>query len=186
MIIAGIDYSMNSPAMVLFNTETNKPIGVYAVKQKKRMVSHDPILTLFEPVTDYKNDIDRFDQLANKFVDVLKEHNVTEVGLEGYAYRSVGAVYTIGECIGMLKYNLLKNNINLTIFQPTEVKKHMTGKGNANKTAMFNSYTSRDDYIDFLKILNLEKRGENIPGPIDDIVDAITIAELTACHLAPA
>lgn len=183
MIIAGIDYSMNSPAMVLYNTEIDKPISVYAVRQKKRMVSYNPILTLFDPVTDYKNDIDRFNQLANKFVDVLKEYNVTEVGLEGYAYRSVGAVYTIGECIGMLKYNLLKNNINLTIFQPTEVKKHMTDKGNANKTAMFDSYTSRSEYIDFLKILNLEKRGERIPGPVDDIIDAISVVELTAARL---
>lgn len=184
MLIVGIDWSITSPALTIFDTESNRPIAFYAMRNRKRLVSSDDIITLFEPITEYENDIERFDKMANLYIDVIKEYKIKNVFLEGFAYRAMGNTYSIGESTAMVKYYLWKAGINLEIFQPSAIKKDFTDKGNASKTLMWDTYSSREEYIDFIRILNLERRGDKIPSPVDDIVDSLAIAEMGAKSLA--
>ena len=68
--------------------------------------------------------------------------------MEGYAYgTSKGVVFEIGENTGVLKHKLMKAQISIDIFAPSEIKKHATTRGNANKVDMeyaFRSHTGVD------------------------------------------
>lgn len=176
--VAGIDYSMSSPAMVIFD---DNEYTFYGIKAKKSMVSKSDKVILFEPVKDYEHNIERYEFLANLFVDILKAENIKDVYIEGYAYGARGNVFNIGENTGILKYLLYKNGINLTVFQPNEIKKVATNKGNANKVLMYEAFKN-DGPFDLEDILSVEATDTKIPAPINDMVDAYYVLKTGLTH----
>lgn len=168
---------MSSPGVVIGNSESPLNLKFIGVKQKKKQVSSDERVILLEPVTDYTNDSDRFSQLADIFIEQLIRNNVKMVWMEGYAYGATGNTFSIGECTGILKYKLFLANIDVNILQPGEIKKFATGKGNANKTLMYKAYMSKSNH-DLCSILDTHVKGDKIPSPISDLIDAYYILQL--------
>lgn len=171
---AAIDWSMSSPAMVIGNSNNPDDLLFFGVKTKKK---HFSILNfhLYEKVEFYENDIDRFSKLAQPFIDELVFHNVKIVFMEGYAYGANGNTFSIGESTGVLKYMLWKAGVEYRILQPGTIKKNHTGKGNANKNLMYDEYV-RLTGQDMIALLG-ERRGANIPAPVNDLVDAYAILQ---------
>ena len=96
----------------------------------------------------------------------------SRVAIEGYAFGAVGRVFQIAENCGLLKYKLWKQGIPYSVPAPTEIKKFATGKGNANKDMMLDSF-KEETGVDIRVKLDIIK-GYN---PISDIVDAYFIAK---------
>ena len=78
------------------------------------------------------------------------------------APRMQGALVVQSEIQGVLKVWCEKNKIEYRGFSPTEIKKHATGKGNANKDAMIKAAVAKwgdtiadDNQADALWLLDL-------------------------------
>jgi Holliday junction resolvasome RuvABC endonuclease subunit len=96
------------------------------------------------------------------------------VALEGYAYSASGKVFQIAENTGILKYKLYLLSIPVTVIPPTEIKKFATGKGNADKNAMYAAF-SHETGVNLKSVLT-PKRADSV-SPVSDIVDSYYICK---------
>jgi len=177
MILAGVDYSITSPAITVLNTETGE-YKFFAFNQKKKSTAFsEPRLTLLEmPSWDTQ------EQRHYLLSTMLFEAAVGAFGrldgafLENYAYSASGQVFNIAEATGCFKQLLYRNGIPLETFQPTEVKKVATDKGGAKKDGMLKAFMEKDSdiYGWFGKVYGGEAK---IPSPISDIVDSFFVLE---------
>lgn len=125
-----------------------------------------------ERLTDWNSDEHRYETIADWAIDIVM--GCSHVALEGYAYSASGKVFQIAENTGILKYKLYELSIPVTIIPPTEVKKFATGKGNADKNAMYSAW-SHETGVD-LKTLLTPKRADSV-SPVSDIVDSYYICK---------
>jgi len=107
----------------------------------------------------------------------------TIFGIEGYSYGSRGNAF-----IDLISYNtFLKSKIlrvserDLLVFAPKTIKKAFTSNGNAGKPMMVQTFCEResDELLNdpFHEYVKCAAYGDNIPKPIDDLVDAFAIME---------
>lgn len=115
---------------------------------------------------------------------VLSVSNPIIIGLEGFSYNSVSSSY-----IDLIMYqsflrSILINEfpfIKFHIIPPTEAKKVLSGKGNANKEEMIRSFIDNklnDDKLincKFWKYLKEKELDWKNIKPLDDLVDAYAV-----------
>jgi Holliday junction resolvasome RuvABC endonuclease subunit len=176
MIVAGIDYSLTSPAICIHEGHEwnyDNCSFYYLVQKEKHLNTFSPFYPTLYP--SYENDVERFQNLASWSLGILKAHKVEKCFIEGYAFGAVGRVFQIAENAGLLKYFLWNNKIRFEVHPPTVIKKFATTKGNANKEKMHDSFVEENlvDIRDRIGILN-----KNQWNPISDIVDSYYIAKL--------
>lgn len=176
MIIAGIDYSLNGPAICVTNTE--KPFSFsncsfyYLTDIKK--ISKTFLTNIHgETFQDYDQECERYDTISDWVMRICL--GCSEIALEGYAYSAHGRVFNIAENTGVLKYKIYQRSIPLTIIAPKEVKKIASGKGNADKETMYNSFVQETN-IPLRFIITPDKK--DISSPVSDIVDAYYICKI--------
>jgi hypothetical protein len=127
----------------------------------------------FSAIEEYSCSTERFDQISNWAINRIPHlKRKTYVGLEDYALGARGKVFEIAENTGLLKYKLRKNNIPFQLIAPTTIKKFATGKGNADKTKMYEAWMKETDY-DIQKILTPKRT--KLGSPVSDIVDSYYI-----------
>jgi hypothetical protein len=180
MIIAGIDYSMTSPAVCVFDGDedfnfqkcrvfyyTTKP--KYAVRQIDSWLGYQLSSFLATPPTE---PIARYEYLSDWALPPLLSADY--ICIEDYAYGAKGQVFNIGENTGILKYRMWQQNKKYSTVAPTQVKKFATGKGNANKEAMHDAFATETG----INLMGVYKaKGEKIINPVSDIVDAYYICK---------
>jgi hypothetical protein len=177
MVIAGIDYSLCGPAVCLFRTNATGKFSYsgcsfYFLTDNKRQSEVRSMNVFGERLTDWNSDEHRYETIADWAIDIVM--GCSHVALEGYAYSASGKVFQIAENTGILKYKLYELSIPVTIIPPTEVKKFATGKGNADKNAMYAAW-AHETGVD-LKTLLTPKRQECV-SPVSDIVDSYYICK---------
>lgn len=172
MVIAGIDYSMSSPSICILGEDFESSKFFYLTRRKKLTGKFKNINGIY--IDKWESNEERFDMISYYMMKQIFKHNVKFVGLEGYAMGAKGQVFNIGENTGLLKHKLFKENIKFDVIAPTQIKKFATGKGNANKIKMYESFFEQTN-VDLEKRL-LEKCDKN---PISDIVDSYFIALYT-------
>lgn len=109
----------------------------------------------------------------------------TAIAIEGFSYGSAGnTLVDLAQATGMLKYSLqmsrLLNPEYFYVFSPSELKKAIGAKGNANKIDVFNSFleTTNENLrqSDLFKFITANKDeifdGKKIESPIPDMIDA--------------
>ena len=173
--IVGIDYSLTSPA-VCINTE-GEYMFYYLTNKKKYIGQMAKNIIGFEH-QEYDTPIKRFSQISdwaiNTFNRLSYDLSNLKVYIEGYSFGSKGqAVFQIAENCGILKYRLQQLNINYDTVVPSVVKKGATGKGNADKDMMYESFV-KETKIDLKKIFDTDKVG----NPVSDIVDSYYIQKI--------
>ena len=104
------------------------------------------------------------------FDDPLVSEAKIYVAIEGYAFAAKGQVFNIAEATGVLKYYLHYGEIPFIIYQPGEVKKFFTGKGNAKKPEMRERLE-----VDFNVNLDEYFGMKDDASPSADLVDAFAI-----------
>lgn len=186
-MIVGIDYSMTSPAVCVCNGDFKYENCSFAfiTNKQKLAVQHTPNIVGL-PLYEYKDNLERFTKLANMTVEFIRSAIVyngytIHIGLEGYAYGAKGQVFNIGENTGILKYTLNKfSQGEIIVFAPSEIKKFATGKGNANKVLMYESFINETGH-DLAKLFEIEEyKGQ---GPISDIIDSYYVAKIRHNHI---
>jgi hypothetical protein len=173
MIHVGIDYSMSCPALCIEKGGAFVFHFLAPAKKYEGTWKDGTIIGHIKP--DFLSQEQRFDNISNWALSCIENACGHEKGLnepmkvviEGYAMGAKGKVFHIAENAGLLKHKLWKHRIDFDSPAPTTVKKFATGRGNANKEAMYDAYVA-DTGEDLEKLLDC-KRDKN---PVNDIVDA--------------
>lgn len=168
-IVAGIDYSMTSPAICIHHSDTwgiQNCLFFFRTSVKK-MELKIPMFegTLAQP---YICEEERFYNNALWAEGILKEFEPTFVALEGYAMGAKGKVFHIGENTALLKHIMWRNKMPFVVPPPTVIKKFATGKGNANKEAMEAAFML-ETLCDVRKLVGQSELSNN---PSSDLIDA--------------
>ncbi|AUR97767.1 ribonuclease H-like domain protein [Vibrio phage 1.244.A._10N.261.54.C3] len=175
-IYAGIDYSMTSPAIAVWDSSTPfrfeniRFYNYYSVKKYEGVFGkHGNVCVMMQQ--PYENNEERFRRLSLWCKAVLMQEKVTHAALEDYAMGAKGAVFHIGENTGVLKQVLHQLKIPFVTPKPTEVKKIFCGKGNGKKDDMINAFNSLFN-VQMHEIIGAPKLDSK---PVDDIVDGLAV-----------
>lgn len=149
MIYAGIDYSMSSPSICVWDSNTElkfKNCLVYNFGNWSRCSyfqgDRGNISILKQPT--FSCNEERFSNLAAWVKAVMIENNVDKVVMEGYSYGSKGNTFEIGENTALMKNALYTLKIPFAVTDPNTVKMLATGKGNAGKDLMYQAFTEQE------------------------------------------
>lgn len=174
MILGAVDYSLTSPCVAIYNTDKNSfnfnKCIFYFLSTKKSMEEYcisniSNIRCLLYP--EWKSNEDRYEKLSSWAMSKLAA--VELIVIEGYSFGSKGrALFNLAENTGILKWKLYKANKRFEIVAPTIIKKYATGKGNASKTILEESFIKQEN-IDIRKLL---KQTNSQFNPSSDIIDA--------------
>lgn len=154
--ILGIDQSYKSAGICVLN-DLGEPIEMFTIKTDKT-----------------QGDVFyRSHKIAERIAEIVNHHAPVCIGLEGLAFAKFGDAtrdlaglqFTI---VNTLRFKLLYDNI--VIPSPNEVKKIATGKGNADKSLLFESLPA--DVKSRLEKANYKKT-----TGLFDITDAYWIAQ---------
>ena len=176
--IVGIDYSLNSPAICIAddNFDFNKCSFHFLTSKKKHIGKFGKNIFGYE-IKDYNTPIERFSNISTWALDIIHKHksNTAKVFIEGYSFGSKGqAVFQIAENCGILKYRLqMSPSLLYDTIVPSVVKKYASGKGNADKQLMYDSFKEHTKQ-DLLKLFDMGK----LNNPVTDIIDSYYIAKV--------
>lgn len=181
MKIIGIDYSLTSPAITLYNGNDNWNYNSGSCthfclasneRQRSKWAEIRSIRTDIYPA--WETDLQRYHGLANWVINCC----ITAISperpkayIEDYAYAATGRVFHIAENMAILKDTLTKWGIKYEMIAPTVIKKYATTKGNANKEKMYDAFTDETNR----KLL--DEFNIKLNNPITDIVDSYYIAK---------
>ena len=176
MRIAGIDYSMSSPAICTHignKWHYNNCNFYYLTSVKKLAIKfcEGRIVGTLQP-KKHKNDEERFDNISHWALKHCLKFDF--VALEGYAFGATGRVFQVAENTAILKHKLWETDTPFGVYSPSVVKKFATGKGNATKEDMYDAWL-KETGVDLKEIMipNREKVG----NPVTDIVDSYFICK---------
>lgn len=174
MLVAGLDYSMTSPAICIHDTEKefqfDSSLVYFMTQTKKYEVKFRNVEGVF---FDYTSEAQRYDTISSYFLDRILEHEVQSVYIEDYSYGSKGKVFHIAENTGVMKYRLWNYQIDYTPVPPTVIKKFATGKGNSDKQKMQDAFIA-EAHRDLKFELKMTEKQWN---PSSDIIDAYWICK---------
>ena len=184
MRIAGIDYSLTSPAICVWKeTNDNRQFNfdmcdVYYLENEqrlKRATKHEILNLHADPYPEWETEEQRHDLLSDWAMSIVSG---CQVFIEGYAFATSGKshVRSVAENSGLLKHKMYKAKQAFTSVPPSVIKKYATGKGNANKELMYEAFTAELLTPSDLKT-RLTPKSKKLRSPVSDIVDAYFIAK---------
>ena len=178
MVITGIDYSLRSPAICThMGTEWNYSNCIFHFLSDRKKYSDVFCKRFFgKSFESFNTDLERYDSISSWAVDICS--GSVQIGIENYAYNATGRVFNIAENTGVLKYKLFQKAIPVDTLTPSEVKKFGSGKGNASKDLMYESFL-KETGVNLIYELNMKQLG----NPATDIVDAYYICKLLYYNL---
>jgi hypothetical protein len=174
MRVAGVDYSLSSPAICVHEGEEwsyDNCTFYYYVKQKKLLIGEKGQYQATMYPDNWFNDQERYDIIGSWSQEKCFECDF--VGIEGYAFGAVGRVFQIAENCGLFKHKLWERRIPYDVYPPTMIKKFGCGKGNAGKDLMIEAF-EKETSIDIREKCGIINKSWN---PITDIVDAYYICK---------
>lgn len=191
MIYVGIDYSLTSPAVCVYNTASGDfcfdNTRCFFVATKKMHEGYDDgIIKANSTPMLWKTPQERYIGLTNWALNSMgiDLHTTPEddmiVYIEDYAFAAKGRVFHIAENTGILKDRLHRYCIPFETVAPSAIKKFATTKGNANKDQMYDSFCELYPEIDLKK--RLMSSSSKVSSPISDIVDAYFICSYAFKH----
>lgn len=171
MRLAAIDYSMTSPAICVYDTKkpfTYENCSFYSCCDHK--IKNFGQFNFVKP-EEWTHPFERYNNLAAWAYGCTL--NCDSIGLEGYSMGSKGLIFNIAENTAVLKNLYWMEKQDVQIFPPTVVKKVATGKGNANKDAMYEAWLKETGFDLKAAIQPTRKLG----SPTSDLVDAFFICK---------
>lgn len=177
-VIVGIDYSLTSPCVCVSRDKTFSNSFFYFLNDRKTVQGKFHNI-LGEEHQEYLTDQERYENNASWVLSILSDFDKREVTIliEDYSFGSKGRVFNLAENCGILKYMLYKAGYNFFTVPPTVIKKYATGKGNATKEKMYESFV-KDTFVDLHSIISPTTK---LGSPTTDIVDAWYIARYMCC-----
>ena len=176
--VAGIDYSLTSPAVCVGKLVDGmlkfENCKFHFIKKNRSHESFGNFRAYDYP--KYSDEIERYVRLAEWAIECIRWFNgrAKHVYLEDYAFAATGRVFNIGENTGILKQKLRSSGFRYTTIPPTVIKKKATGKGNANKELMYETFLAETN-VDLQS--RLTPKSTKIVNPVSDIVDSYYICK---------
>lgn len=174
----GIDFSMSSAGICIGDSDNPESLEMGCFRQRKSDEALRKNITIMELPEHWKTPEERYFKIATEIYNfIISKTDSKIVYLEGYSYgSSSGVVFNIAESTSVLKQMLYHGGFEINLVTPSELKKHATGKGNANKTKMLDAFIDVTGY-DFNKTFHgptkpVEKGMKRVPSPVNDIIDA--------------
>ncbi len=170
---------MSCPALVTWTKQDGVKFDwadctAYFVTDVKKYVGRFAHNIFGMQMKEWNTQEERFDYLAGMFCDLLEPGD--QVVIEGYAMGAKGMVFHIGENTGVLKNKMWRKGISYSPASPSAIKKHATGKGNADKAAMNAAFVEQTGF-DIKKRLGVSEKNWS---PSGDVVDAFFGCSLCA------
>ncbi len=184
MRIAGIDYSLTSPAICVWKEENdNRQFNfnrctihyLETTQRLKRAAQHEILNIYADPYPEWETEEQRHDLLSDWAMNIVRG---SKVFIEGYAFATSGKshVRSVAENSGLLKHKMYRDNQEFISVPPTVIKKFATDKGNANKELMYNAFSEESNVPkDFQK--TLRPKSTKLTNPTTDIVDSYWICK---------
>lgn len=182
--IIGIDYSILSPAICIYNYENideewnwrNCDFYFFSKKVKELTIfSRFPGLYAY-PLLPRTEDIKFFGDLGWWTIIQIgamgSEHK--KVFMEDYSYSASGKITKLAECTGILKHQLYKKGYDYTLISPQDIKKCATGKGNASKEGMMEAWNVDTENFNLKELLIESPKSLS---PSSDIIDSYFITK---------
>lgn len=182
--IAGIDYSITSPSVVVYQGNRDEPWDWKKCKafyfDSRRNAPIKPKCEMelkpqYYPL--WTSPEERYQALASWVACILIYHEVKLVYIEEYAFSrggDSGLVFNLGENGGVLKNNLWISNIKYKTITPSNLKNYICGLGTAKKDQIENAWVKETGIEDLRKTLWLTDKAMT---PISDILDAYYICK---------
>lgn len=168
-MIAGIDYSMTSPAICVGERHyTMNECKFLVFTDKKKFVGTYKNITCLE-YPNWNTNEHRYDLLSQKVLNFLIENDVQKAWIEGYSFGSKGLVFNLQENTGLLKHKMYLNKFPFDVISPPQIKKIQTGKGNQNKEQMYSAWI-KDGGAPIQEFF--QPKQTKIGSPVSDIVDS--------------
>lgn len=182
MRIAAFDYSITCPCLCIYEYKENKSFFdccrfYYITNTKKFIGNFNGNIIGIENTTINDSNEEKYKQNRYAFnaeclIQFLKKDDI--VYIEGYSYNSVqGLIFNIAENCSILKHILNKNGHEINVVPPAIIKKFATGKGNANKQLLEESFIKKTN-INLKEIL---KQTSSQWNPSSDIIDSYFLAK---------
>mgnify|MGYP003344869967 FL=1 len=173
MIYAGIDYSLTSPSICVYNNVDEFSFSActfYVLNDRK---CHTLPNIKIKEHSNYDSSNRRYENISDYFLPILS--CCDSIMIEDYSMGSKGKVFHIAENTEVLQFKLYKMNKNYDKVPPTTLKKWASGKGNATKEIMYKSFISSEN-IDLIDLLGFSKKNK-LSSPITDIVDSFFLCK---------
>lgn len=173
--IIGIDYSLTCPCCAVFeneeiNYENAKFYYLTSTKKYEGVFLDGKVIG--DKVEDYTNQQERHDFISQwVFSRVIGNTINPTIFIEDYSFGSKGRVFNLAENTGLLKHKLYKKRIKFFTLVPSVIKKMATGKGNADKTKMYDKFYEETG-VNLMEALDQK----TLSNPVTDIVDSFYIA----------
>jgi Holliday junction resolvasome RuvABC endonuclease subunit len=178
MKIAGIDYSITSPAMVIADTDKSlsfDDVEIFCMAPTPKLVGWHGNVRCFEKMK-YTSQEQRINDIADYFIAMMLEHSVERVVMESYSYGSTGLTFNLAENVGVLKNKMWVRGIIRYDIAPQSVKKFFTGSGRADKLKMIEVFYAVSGVQRSINdIIGIKSTKPNAK-PVDDIADAFGMA----------
>jgi Holliday junction resolvasome RuvABC endonuclease subunit len=174
-VIAGIDYSFCSPAISIWDTNTEftfQNVNLFNCNSiNKKLAGKYGNNIVIDRFIDYSSEEERYRNVCKWASNILITYKVEEVALEGYSFgASAGLVFNIAENGSLIKQFMNLNNIPFTVPSPSQVKKSFTGKGSAKKPDMIDEF-DRLMGVRIHEIIGVKEYSK----PLCDLSDALAI-----------
>jgi Holliday junction resolvasome RuvABC endonuclease subunit len=159
----GIDPSISNTGVVVIGNDGN----VTTIKNSKHLLKNINKNVPYYELFRYRYITD---SIIKTLKTALKQGNACDCLLtyEAYSYNSTNLPFTIGEFNGILKLRLVEEFSNITLIEPTKLKKFATGTGNATKQSIITQAKIESGYVN--KLQNRELT--------DDVCDAFFLAKI--------
>lgn len=173
--VVGMDYSMSCPSITIINRGqdfTFQNCHAHYLSEKLPKAGFNNISST--RLGDYETNEQRFDMISDWAIKSISTIPLddAEVFIEDYSFGSKGKVFHIAENTGLVKHKLFKNGITVTAVPPTVIKKFATGKGNADKEAMYKAFVGFTG-VDLMSVY--QPKAEKVGSPVGDIVDSFYV-----------
>lgn len=170
MTLVGIDYSLTCPCVCVANSKNFNDCYFYFLHDNQKHTGQ-ALNILGDQHDEYLTDQQRYENIASWVLNILAPLDKEQVFIliEDYAFAAKGRVFNLAENCGLLKYLLYKEGYRFATVAPSVIKKHATGKGNANKEAMWLAFFELTE-IDLIGVYGPVSR--KLGSPVTDIIDA--------------
>ena len=148
MIIIGVDQSLSSTGIAVLDGD-----------------GRSKHLTRIKTKTDqFETEIERMVHIKNLISEICTQFNVTQAIMEDFAYSAKGnRIFQMGGLGYIVRELFFERNIPYKIIAPRELKKFVSGSGNADKSSIIEAVNKR--------------WGQSLKNPRDnDIADAYALA----------
>lgn len=173
-MIIGIDYSLTCPSICKIKTSTDFPsVDIRFLTSNKK---HSGVYANIrgDMHMDWNSHEQRHENIATwVMLNIQPQDKITHIYIEDYAFAAKGRVFNIAENTGLMKYFLYRAGLPFTVLAPSVIKKYATGKGNADKNLMEDTF-QRHTGLDLHKVLGINRLAK-IGSPVSDIIDSYYI-----------